>query len=499
MSSSAPSDELPPWQVKLLAVPPERRSGYQRDLIRGLELADLVKKDLERALNTSNFDTDLLTTLLTSLEAVLLGPFSLSALFLHDIEVVNKLSSFASDVFDNAINAYMHARNNLNEEDNTYSVNYGTSWAVLLSYVNCVALGLSFPLKKPLPYVFELQKFLIGILDRAQPGLNEFLTQTGSTLTSATIRDAVVTMFNVYNFASPEGGDYLEKARQLVNEVLVPSANLQDPLPLWKVFAINQGYFTFLRPFAENQSRAESAWGVQLDSSAEGREMAALAVTAVQAFNIVMERAVAAAEAAGDDARLAFCAAKRAHAMILAIRPIAQADIKAMADKAVAALDPAKEWLPRTHRITMSIDHVVDMLQNAPCANERLLHAGLYALTGRDIRFTEFAVAHTNPPRSVPVRNCSYCNAMSRELKTCSRCCSAYYCGPSCQRAHWKNGHKVECAQLKAAAEAAAAAGEAETVPAAAEAETAAAGTSASASGTSTGSSKKKNKSKKKG
>jgi hypothetical protein len=40
-------------------------------------------------------------------------------------------------------------------------------------------------------------------------------------------------------------------------------------------------------------------------------------------------------------------------------------------------------------------------------------------------------------------------------LRPCSRCMAARYCGTNCQTAHWKAGHKLECAQLAAAAAAA--------------------------------------------
>ncbi|CAB9517763.1 expressed unknown protein [Seminavis robusta] len=35
------------------------------------------------------------------------------------------------------------------------------------------------------------------------------------------------------------------------------------------------------------------------------------------------------------------------------------------------------------------------------------------------------------------------------KLSTCSVCCCPMYCSRSCQRSHWKQGHKKECANLK--------------------------------------------------
>lgn len=46
-------------------------------------------------------------------------------------------------------------------------------------------------------------------------------------------------------------------------------------------------------------------------------------------------------------------------------------------------------------------------------------------------------------------RHCENChksaNEVAGELKACTRCRAAYYCGRDCQRAHWKRGHKTDC------------------------------------------------------
>ena len=43
--------------------------------------------------------------------------------------------------------------------------------------------------------------------------------------------------------------------------------------------------------------------------------------------------------------------------------------------------------------------------------------------------------------------SCSHCGEQSAELKRCSRCKEAPYCGAACQRAAWK-GHKTSCVTL---------------------------------------------------
>ena len=48
-------------------------------------------------------------------------------------------------------------------------------------------------------------------------------------------------------------------------------------------------------------------------------------------------------------------------------------------------------------------------------------------------------------------RTCSGCGGLAVELKKCSGCRVAEYCGRECQLAHWKQGgHKHECAALAA-------------------------------------------------
>jgi hypothetical protein len=48
-------------------------------------------------------------------------------------------------------------------------------------------------------------------------------------------------------------------------------------------------------------------------------------------------------------------------------------------------------------------------------------------------------------------RACSGCGGLAVELKKCSGCRVAEYCGRDCQLAHWKQGrHKHECTALAA-------------------------------------------------
>ena len=44
-------------------------------------------------------------------------------------------------------------------------------------------------------------------------------------------------------------------------------------------------------------------------------------------------------------------------------------------------------------------------------------------------------------------RTCDRCASPSAALQ-CGRCKSAYYCDPVCQRADWRNGHRLVCAEV---------------------------------------------------
>lgn len=46
------------------------------------------------------------------------------------------------------------------------------------------------------------------------------------------------------------------------------------------------------------------------------------------------------------------------------------------------------------------------------------------------------------------IRNCGFCNAApsgNEKFAVCSQCGALSYCSPNCQKAHWKQGHKLHC------------------------------------------------------
>lgn len=89
------SEEMPRWRATLMAVPEEARSASQRDLIRGLQLADFLKEELQKPFLTSLDDPRALKMLLVSCEAEMLGPSHFSAVRLLDQASYERLKDFA--------------------------------------------------------------------------------------------------------------------------------------------------------------------------------------------------------------------------------------------------------------------------------------------------------------------------------------------------------------------------------------------------------------------
>ena len=48
-----------------------------------------------------------------------------------------------------------------------------------------------------------------------------------------------------------------------------------------------------------------------------------------------------------------------------------------------------------------------------------------------------------------PVRRCPVDHKVSTTLKRCKNCEAVWYCDPTCQLTHWKQVHKLQCAQIK--------------------------------------------------
>ena len=58
----------------------------------------------------------------------------------------------------------------------------------------------------------------------------------------------------------------------------------------------------------------------------------------------------------------------------------------------------------------------------------------------------------------LPPKSCAQCGAVAPTMKLCGGCQQVAFCGLKCLRAYWHAGHKRECANMAAEANAAAAA-----------------------------------------
>lgn len=62
-----------------------------------------------------------------------------------------------------------------------------------------------------------------------------------------------------------------------------------------------------------------------------------------------------------------------------------------------------------------------------------------------------FAVVQPESATGVLVRHCAMCgiNEEQKRLMRCARCQMKWYCSKTCQREHWKLGHKLYCVQVQ--------------------------------------------------
>ncbi|KAK3902721.1 hypothetical protein C8A05DRAFT_43902 [Staphylotrichum tortipilum] len=101
------------------------------------------------------------------------------------------------------------------------------------------------------------------------------------------------------------------------------------------------------------------------------------------------------------------------------------------------------------------------LLQTSPTRRRRSLHTTASFPAGTTL-VTFPAPLLALPSGPAALTTCNYClqtspapsegtggGSSSRgKLKACTACRSAVYCGPACQRAHWRAGHRGECAML---------------------------------------------------
>lgn len=408
------ADAMPPWRANLLAIPTDRRSASQRDLVRGLELADFIKEEFKRPGNPLGNHRRTLKIMLAGVEALVLGPIIFSAIRLQDIDSMSQCLNFVGEV-------------------NTQALMWVTSpmqppltppqaLVAVLAFIQFVMLHPGYQLMPKDPetlYVFDAE---LEALDWTF--VLETLTTAGSGLTVAALKLAIKHVRAELRLSGDADYSSVEFA---VNEVIIPAMGEAVPSP-YAFSAAHHLYRTIFEVF-EGPTPPEMVWGVRLDSE-EGQNLVDLTLSAYDALVSGLERAVAAAEAEGDDGRVAFLASKMTCVVGLEnMRLIFAGDIKAWAAKTTAAMQAARPYLPRLYRTYLSPDHVTEALANSP-DGEPVAGTAFYNVTGM---LQPEPNSITGPAGRLTHRTCAKCGSESTELMRCSGCGSKWYCGAKCQ------------------------------------------------------------------
>ena len=97
----------------------------------------------------------------------------------------------------------------------------------------------------------------------------------------------------------------------------------------------------------------------------------------------------------------------------------------------------------------LNYDNAVDRLRAFFLVVNQLQEDGIRIVT--DHPPYDLDIENELPKKATPaLKNCcDYCQKVKHNLKRCSRCHVAMYCGAECQLAHWKKEHKLQCDTLK--------------------------------------------------
>ena len=100
------------------------------------------------------------------------------------------------------------------------------------------------------------------------------------------------------------------------------------------------------------------------------------------------------------------------------------------------------------HGIPKDLIASADMLKRAAEGSlARLRQSGAKDKESRERkRAAKHAAQKVAPPIRMP---CDGCGASGHKLLNCSACKATFYCSKECQKRHWKNGHKAECARRR--------------------------------------------------
>lgn len=419
----AAPDDMPPWRANLLAVPPDQRSAYQRDLIRGLELADYVKEEMKTGIPTNLDDPHTVKILAAGVEASLLGSFDYSAILLLPQDVQKSFENFVMKM------------NTLGRKLVPLGIKGTTVPASQVTAAILAQAKVGVPNAESSGEIVAHYRLYDKLIDVSAAAVDDELAACGSNLTAATLKETLDFCCSLGRMFCPQGYNDIENAVNMVIKFSAEAAH--STVPTWKILASYKIYCTTVETFSGPPTRIKSVLGVQM-SSKRGRKLIDLVTTASDACVRLLERMEAVSESAGDSGLLALILTHKIDLfMNNVVADIDVAALKAAGDKAVAALAAARPWLPKTHRKTFSTDYVEEAI------SELVSSGGVYILSdvGQNIRIIKGLPGSSFPPlvnevnisfdvhgRSVPLRSCAWCGAESRELLACAGCRCVFFC-----------------------------------------------------------------------
>lgn len=430
--STGAAEEVPRWRTTLLAIPPERRSASQRDLVRGLELADLINVEMQDPPEPNMYTPRVWKILLAGVESFLLGPFEQATVML--------LSKTSQDAYKNfvwmnntvAVRKFITGgfQRLLRARTNSVSIgdNEETDLCAALAFIQIAMIYFSAPPTGPITMP-DLYDVAVAVLDVLKwEAVDSTLAAHGSPLRRATLYEMAVLIRCHYK----KGPEDLKNVALGVNEVIVsaaaPGAGVAPP---WKVSMARKVYINISGSFTD-EFKSRSSWAAHLGTQ-QAKELAAVVLAASEACTTIMQRAVAAAEAEGDDGRLAFAAGRLAWFLGEGTALMTAGKIREVAGKAAAALERARPWLPKTHRQFLSMDNTFKAISRMP-AHGTVTVGVLFNILGMTPQEIGGSLKlESTLSDALELRKCAQCGTESKELMACSGCYEKFYCGPRCQ------------------------------------------------------------------
>lgn len=435
------SSDPRPWRATLLAVPPERRSPFQRDLIRGIELSDFITRELETPVKPILTDPRVVKIMGAGVEAILLGPFEFSSLHYYmDQAVLEKLKSLVSKL--SAVATVLLTCDALPEPRMCPAL------PVALSFLLHSLLMVQAEPDRPIVAVPDHFDTIMETLNSVSPAerrhLAQELTDAGCRLTPADIKEGLLYVHCqlMRNRQDPSDLNWVVHAAK---DLILPCARAgrSEALPPWKALAARDLHSAIIKPF---EGRAiQRHWGIQRDCE----ETFPLIQTIIQVSNAVLqtlEQLILAAERTGDPGLLAFSTAL--HLLELTNRgmdPKSPAEVKPLAEKAAAAFEAAKPWLPRFHQYWFNTSNIHNIVFSAPS------HATMTSRAFLDVncsREPQGGVTYGCARAPVALRKCAWCGAETMEMMACSGCERMHYCDREHQVSGGDDGESIGVVSL---------------------------------------------------